>query len=266
MSDIEESVREFYDTYGWVKQGGKVGESEFREFSPAYYPYHRGVNERTLKLFDGRYGRLLMGGGGDLPETHVAIATRFGNVTCLDISERALEIAQRKLDNRAQCLHASLLEIPAPDNTFDAAYCAHVIYHIDSDLQEKAVDELIRVTKPGGRVVIIYSNPECFIDRLIERKGRTTLLWKLKRRRPVVRAGDLYFHAHKLGWWKRFEGKARLNIVAWDATSWLDDQELFWNDAAAAVGYRLAGWIERLAPAFAARSWRYPVIVLDKKK
>ena len=98
-SDVEKSVQNFYDTFGWVDTAGVSGEDTlFRKFSPPYYPYHDGVNERTLKCFSALGGKLLMAGGGDLPETHVAIAKMFSVTTFLDISDRALEIAKTKFD------------------------------------------------------------------------------------------------------------------------------------------------------------------------
>jgi ubiquinone/menaquinone biosynthesis C-methylase UbiE len=67
--------------------------------------------------------------------------------------------AKAKLGPTGEFVLGSILDLPLPDNHVDAVYCAHVIYHIDAAFQEKAVRELIRVTKPGGRVVIIYANP-----------------------------------------------------------------------------------------------------------
>jgi len=145
QSDVEKSVQNFYDTFGWVDTAGASGEDTlFRKFSPPYYPYHDGVNERTLKCFSTRGGQLLMAGGGDLPETHVAIAKMFLATTLLDISDTALEIAKKKFDGQAEYIRASILDIPKSEHYFDATYCAHVIYHIDKDLQEKAIRELIR--------------------------------------------------------------------------------------------------------------------------
>ena len=63
-SDVEKSVQNFYDTFGWVDTAGVSGEDTlFRKFSPPYYPYHDGVNERTLKCFSALGGKLLMAGG-----------------------------------------------------------------------------------------------------------------------------------------------------------------------------------------------------------
>src|SRR5262249_22477589 len=131
--------------------------------------------------FSKLQGKLLLAGGGDLPGVHITIAEGFTEVSCLDISQRALEIAKGKLGQKAEYLHASILNVPCPDNSFDAVFCAHVIFHIDIELQEKAVCEIIRVTKQGGRIVIIYFNPDSPIDRIVERKKNTPLLWRLQR-------------------------------------------------------------------------------------
>jgi SAM-dependent methyltransferase len=273
MSEVEEKVRAFYDTYGWVKkENGEVGEVRFRQFSNAYLPYHEGVNQRTLACFSGRTGKLLIGGGGDLPETHTLIASQFAAVTCLDISQRALDIAKTKLADNAEYIRGSLLEIPKPANHFDAAYCAHVIYHIDRDLQERAVDELIRVTRPNGRIVIVYSNPHSLFDRVIARKHKTPVLWKLRRPPNAAEASvaaentpAFYSAAHPLQWWKRFESKCQVTLLPWDAMSCTHDQELLWNESMAAVVYRLCRWFERKHPARAAAWWDYPLVVLDKR-
>ena len=103
MNDVEKTVQTFYDTFGWVETAGVSGEDAlFRKFSPPYYLYHDGVNDRTLKCFSTLGGKLLMAGGGDLPETHVAIAKMFSPTTFLDISDRALAIAKKKFDGQAE--------------------------------------------------------------------------------------------------------------------------------------------------------------------
>jgi SAM-dependent methyltransferase len=272
MSEVEKIVREFYDSYGWVRNNeGSVGEDEFRQFSRAYSRYHEAVNRRTLACFSGRSGELLIGGGGDLPETHTAVASQFSRVTCLDISQRALDIAKSKLGDRAEYILGSLLDIPKPDDHFDAAYCAHVIYHIDRDLQERAIDELIRVTKPGGRIVVIYVNPDNLIDRVLAKKNRMPGLWRLRRAVPVNAEGasaqrpPFYSAAHGLQWWKRFESRCRVTFIPWDVMSCTQDQQLLWNEPMAAMSYRMCEWFERNQPARAAKWWSYSVVVLDKR-
>ena len=112
QSDVED-VQNFYDTLGWVDTAGVSGEDMlFRKFSPPYYPDHDGVNERTLKCFSTLGGKLLMAGGGDLPETHVAIAKMFSATTFLDIGPSPRISPRRNSDGHAEYIRASIVDIP----------------------------------------------------------------------------------------------------------------------------------------------------------
>jgi SAM-dependent methyltransferase len=157
---------------------GQGAEDEMnRQFRPAYWPYHELTDARTLGCFAGRNGSLLIAGGGDLPQSHVDLASHFNKVTCIDISRVGLDISQHKLPSAERVL-GSICNAPLPANTFDAVFAAHVIYHIDANEQERAVRELIRVTKPGGRIVIIYFNPRSpirFAAREIVRRLRNVM-------------------------------------------------------------------------------------------
>jgi len=211
-----------------------------------------------------------MAGGGDLPETHVTIANKFSETTCLDISQVAIEIARTKLGHRGEFIVGSILGIPKPDDHFDAAYCAHVIYHIDRDHQEKAIRELIRVTKAGGRIVVIYTNPDSLPTRLQRFKNKLPLLWKLKRKQPYDTPDEegrppLYSFAHPLGWWAQFGDECNVEIRPWDVMSNSADEDLLVNDTIASVGYRISSWVENKFPERAARWWTYPIVVLTKK-
>jgi SAM-dependent methyltransferase len=266
----EEKVRDFYDSYGWVTKAAASGEDTlFRDFSPAYYPYHDRVNVRTLGCFADLNGRLLIAGGGDLPETHVMIAHKFPEITCLDISRVAIEIARGKLENRGEFVLGSILDIPRPAGHFDAVYCAHVIYHIDRDQPAKAVRELIRVTRPGGRIVIIYSNPDSLPDRLARFKGRLPYIWRLKRRNPTFKPEaqsppPLYFFSHPLNWWAQFADQCDIEIRPWDVMGNAQEEAILVNDAIASFGYRFFSWFEINYPDKAARWWSYPLLVLTK--
>lgn len=272
MNREEEKVRNFYDRFGWVVQAGVSGEDAlFRDFSAPYYPYHERVNARTSECFADLAGRLLIAGGGDLPETHVTIAGKFSETTCLDISKVAIEIARKKLQDRAEFIVGSILDIPKPPDHFDAVYCAHVIYHIDRDHQAKAVRELIRVTRPGGRVVVIYANWDSVPARIARVKENLPLLRNLKRPKPY-RTPDpgsqpppLYAFAHPLGWWSQFEDQCEVKIKPWDVMGNVQEEAILINDTLASCGYRICAWLEGRFPDSVARWWSYPLIVLTKK-
>jgi len=271
MDGEEEKVRDFYDHYGWVVRGGVSGEHAlFREFSQPYYSYHDGVAARTMDSFADLDGQLLLAGGGDLPEIHLTVARKFSHTTCLDISKVAIDIARNKLENKGEFIVGSILEIPKPDASFDAVYCAHVIYHIDKGQQEKAVRELIRVTKPGGRIVVIYSNPDFLPKRIAAIKGRLPLLWKLRRRKQDKRSDagtrpPLYFFAHPLSWWAQFDDECEVQMKPWDVMGNREEETLLINDMVASVGYRLCAWLESRYPDKAAHWWSYPLILLTKR-
>ncbi len=254
MNQEEEKVRAFYDQYGWVVKAGASGEDTlFRDFSPPYYPYHQRVIARTMACFADLGGRLLVAGGGDMPESHVAIARQFSDVTCLDISKVAIDIARNKLGDRGEFVVGSILDIPKSADYFDASYCAHVIYHVDETQQGKAIRELIRVTKPGGRVVVIYNNPDSLPTRIARAKGKLPLVWKLKRKKPHARPDGtsrppIYFFAHPLSWWSQFDDECEVEIRPWDVMGNLEEEAILIDDRIATLGYRGLRVVRRQAP------------------
>ena len=72
----------------------------------------------------------------------------------LDISEEMLRYVPEGIATRA----GSLTEIPFEDAFFDAAYATESLEHaVEID---KAVAELCRVVKPGGRIAVIDKNAD----------------------------------------------------------------------------------------------------------
>jgi len=225
-----------------------------------------------MKCFSNLGGRLLMAGGGDLPESHVAIAKQFSETTFLDISQKALEVAKRKFNQKSEYVNGSILEIQKSEDFFDAAYCAHVIYHIDRELQEKAVREVIRVTRPGGLIVIIYRNPGSLPTRLMHIRstakilGLERLVQRSKRNKSATRKrSPLYFFAHPLNWWTRFDNECDVELIPWDVMGNGEEKGILMYNAIARLGYRFCSWFENKYPNKAVQWWSYPVIVLTKK-
>jgi ubiquinone/menaquinone biosynthesis C-methylase UbiE len=72
----------------------------------------------------------------------------------LDISEEMLRYVPEGIRTRA----GSMTELPFEDGWFDAAYATESLEHAVEI--EKAVAEICRVVKPGGRIAIIDKNSE----------------------------------------------------------------------------------------------------------
>jgi ubiquinone/menaquinone biosynthesis C-methylase UbiE len=72
----------------------------------------------------------------------------------LDISEEMLRFVPAGIHTRA----GSMTELPFADGFFDAAYATESLEHAVEI--EKAVAEICRVVKPGGRIAVIDKNAE----------------------------------------------------------------------------------------------------------
>lgn len=92
-------------------------------------------------------------GTGDVARALAAAVGAEGWVVGIDPSETMLAEARRRgatglpLEFRT----GNVTELDDDDATFDAALCERVLQHVDHP--EQAMAELVRVTRPGGRVV-----------------------------------------------------------------------------------------------------------------
>jgi demethylmenaquinone methyltransferase/2-methoxy-6-polyprenyl-1,4-benzoquinol methylase len=82
----------------------------------------------------------------------VAAARRGGEVTGLDFSERMLERARRKAPE-LEWLSGDVLALPFEDGSYDAATVGFGVRNVEN--LERAVLELRRVLRPGGRLGIL---------------------------------------------------------------------------------------------------------------
>jgi ubiquinone/menaquinone biosynthesis C-methylase UbiE len=82
-------------------------------------------------------------------------------VVALDLSAGSLERLRSSLPDTAAVVpvRANLLALPFADGIFDRVLCANAIQHIPGEaLRRQCVQELSRVTRPGGRVVVTAHN------------------------------------------------------------------------------------------------------------
>ena len=80
-------------------------------------------------------------------------------LTCLDLSKRSLEVAQKRFAEQAAYVSFDGASIPFPDNNFDIAYAMCVFHHIPHADHVLLLKELRRVIKPGGSLFIFEHNP-----------------------------------------------------------------------------------------------------------
>ncbi len=88
----------------------------------------------------------------DLPISYIGI----------DQSEELLVIA-RKQFQKGKFIHGSMLSTPLPDKSVDVIFCIAALQHIPGrDFQVKVIEEMKRVLRPGGKIIL--SNWNLFGD------------------------------------------------------------------------------------------------------
>lgn len=75
----------------------------------------------------------------------------------LDLSPAMLATARLRLGLHVPLVESAAEELPFSDASFDAAYCSGTLHHVAD--RARAVREMSRVVRPGGRVVISEPNP-----------------------------------------------------------------------------------------------------------
>ena len=128
--------------------------------------------DRTRSLPDevnARQRDLLMAELGDCDRVlEVGVGTGRIAVTLdvpvigLDLSRPMMEVLRTKT-SAIPLVEGDATRLPFPDGAFDAAYVAHVLHLIPT--WEDALAELVRVVRPGGRVLAVRGSGATDVER-----------------------------------------------------------------------------------------------------
>jgi ubiquinone/menaquinone biosynthesis C-methylase UbiE len=102
------------------------------------------------------------------------------NATLVDSSPNALALAQNNADeNRiaANFVKADALSLPFPDESFDIVWNAGVNEHFEGEKRQFIFDEMARVCKRTGQVIVIVPNASNFPYRLWKKVLETQKRW-----------------------------------------------------------------------------------------
>ena len=105
------------------------------------------------------------------------------NYTGFEIVDNFIEISRSK---GIRVIKSNILDIKSPDDIYDYTMCIAVIHHLDSEERRiKSIQELIRITKPGGKILIYVWAKEQ--EKFSHYKNNSIMVpWK------VVKTGEVY--------------------------------------------------------------------------
>lgn len=91
----------------------------------------------------------LLDGGGGTGRVSSHLKASVDNIVVTDLSLQMLKKAQRK---KVSCVLAHAERLPFPDAFFDRVLVVDALHHFCD--QQEAIEDLLRVLKPAGRLVI----------------------------------------------------------------------------------------------------------------
>ncbi|MCL6557896.1 MAG: class I SAM-dependent methyltransferase [Firmicutes bacterium] len=184
-----DSYAQSYDSWYGTERGRTIWQLELRIL---------------LSFLEPQPGEQILDAGCGTGILALELASRGLRVTGVDLSEKMLALAREKIyGHKVGFLRADICALPFSDGYFDAVICFTVLEFVGEP--ESALQELWRVLKPGGRLVIGVLNR--FSLWALARRGRGVYgharfytLWEIRKMMTAVLApgsfrwtGAVYF-------------------------------------------------------------------------
>jgi len=129
---------------------------------------HLKWREDTMRRMDVKLGAKALDVCCGTADWTIALAEAVGSsgeVYGLDFSKNMLKVGQQKVDeyklNNVTLVHGNAMELPFPDNTFDYVTIGFGLRNVPD--YQKALREMYRVVKPGGKVVCLETSQPTLI-------------------------------------------------------------------------------------------------------
>jgi SAM-dependent methyltransferase len=187
MDDDKQRVKDFWNKAScgeelYLAELSQAGFDAQRERRYELEPYIR-----EFARFEETRGQAVLEIGVGLGADHEGFARAGANLHGIDLTERAIARTRQRLDLfglRSVLQVADAEQLPFPDESFDVVYSWGVLHH--SPNTEKAISEVHRVLRPGGRASIMIYNYWSLVG---------VMLWAryaLLRGRPFTGLGQVY--------------------------------------------------------------------------
>jgi ubiquinone/menaquinone biosynthesis C-methylase UbiE len=132
------------------------------------------LREWTLNLGELQMGNAVLDvgcGTGTLLLTAAERIGRSGSLYGIEPSQEMAAYARKKAETKGvpvEIVERSADNLPFPPTSFDVIYSTLVFHHLPGSMQARAIREMRRVLRPGGRVVIVdWQKPTSFAKALL---------------------------------------------------------------------------------------------------
>jgi SAM-dependent methyltransferase len=181
---------------------GRYREDDIRDFQEE-------AVDRLVQLIAPAPGSRFLDAGCGTGYNAIRLARHGFQVVAGDFSEEVLSRARENVTeagvaDRVELRRENLLELTLPDQSADHVLCWGVLMHIPE--VDTALDELVRVLKPGGTLTICEGNVRALDElalRVLDRLGRTDSRRRvaagMERWRPTP-AGPLFARRTDVRW------------------------------------------------------------------
>lgn len=142
-----------WDKY-WTKRKTKT-QIVYKTIAGFYRKY---IIKQALNYFiakEFKKGAKLLHAGCGTGQVDQDIIAKF-KLTALDISGKALDLYKTFNGGKAKLIKASIFKIPAKNSSFDGVYNMGVMEHFTKEENEKILEELARILKPNGKIVLFW--------------------------------------------------------------------------------------------------------------
>jgi len=162
----------------------------------------READPRVVALADGLAGRRAYDLGCGVGRHALALAARGLRISASDLSPTALGRCRAAFAERglaAGLVHSAMTAAPFADGSFDLVVAYHVLYHGTAAEMDRAMGEVRRVLRPGGRLYVTFISANDSKYARMRRQAAAGLAEELEPntfRRPDQVDGDEYLPHH----------------------------------------------------------------------
>ena len=285
---VKQQVRDFYDEIGWRSAGPDAYQNtRYEDLRPETREYIQRSHRRVGRHLPAGGRMLLDAGSGPVQYLeYLEYSAGFQYRLCLDLSERALQEARRRLGTHGLLVVGDIAHLPLAAGSMDALVSLHAVHHLPPDEHRTAFEEFYRALRPGGRAVVVYSwGDDSILMRALARPVGwfRSLVLAYRRRRQVGRPfvggraatrsdGKLrgepfqtYTFTHGYAWARANLGWiSGLQIRTWRSVNPRFLRTFIHRRLFGATWLRVLYWLEERAPGFFGRVGQYPMFVFTK--